>query len=203
MKKWSKTGDGEGKWINSMNDEHDTEQRHLWLIGSVNLKQEWLKSHFIWETHEDRSLQCWHVTKYINGILWHRKMSAFYEDDNDVHHCSNSWRSSWSEWWKLTMAMVPLSTFVYLLRDKLNLENWNVWIDHAIVTMIFFCSFATAYSHSKVSEINWKNDYNLFPIYCLEKWTYSKWMLCWILHRLFFLSFLVLCTKTNDECIDA
>ena len=24
----------------------------------------------------------------------HRKMSALYEDDNDVHHCSNSWTSS-------------------------------------------------------------------------------------------------------------
>ena len=37
-----------------------------------------------------------------------------------------------------TMAMVPLSTFVHLLKDKLNLENWNVWIDHPIVTMFFF-----------------------------------------------------------------
>ena len=27
-------------------------------------------------------------------------MSALYEDDNDGHHCSNSWKSSSSEYFK-------------------------------------------------------------------------------------------------------
>ena len=37
---------------------------------------------------------------YINVLLLHRKMSALYEDDNDVHHCSNSWTSSSSQCFK-------------------------------------------------------------------------------------------------------
>ena len=30
-------------------------------------------------------------------ILLHSKITALYEDDNDVHHCSNSWTSSSSQ----------------------------------------------------------------------------------------------------------
>ena len=111
-------------------------------------------------------------------LLWHRKMSTLYEDVNDIHHCSNSWTSSWSECFKYygngaivnlsidlgtwmftknkidqswywhrnesnrlsstTLHLSKMTLFVYLLKDKLNLENWNVWIDYAIVTMVVF-----------------------------------------------------------------
>ena len=30
-------------------------------------------------------------------ILLHSKITALYEDDNDIHHCSNSWTSSSSQ----------------------------------------------------------------------------------------------------------
>ena len=40
-----------------------------------------------------------------------------------------------------TLHLSKMTLFVYLLKDKLNLENWNVWIDHQIVTMVVFLFF--------------------------------------------------------------
>ena len=75
-----------------MNDDDDTKQRHLWLIGL-----EWIWNRNDWkvilfERHMKIDLynvEMWQNT-YINVISLHRKMSALYEDDNDVHHCLNS-----------------------------------------------------------------------------------------------------------------
>ena len=171
LKKWSKTGDGEVKWTHSRNDDDDTKQRHRWLR---HMKMN-LYNVGMWQTismlfidqlktsdnvHIEQALiddkkeeETWSAFRQLlkrrrsfcvigKRVLCTKRTTTFIivriaGQVVDLNALT-------------TMAMVPLSTFVHLLKDNLSLENWNVWIDHPIVTMVFFCSFVKTYSHSKV-----------------------------------------------------
>ena len=88
---------------------------------------------------------------YINVILLHRKIRALYEDDDDVYHCSNSWTSSWSEFFKYygNDAIVNFRALVERQIEFRELKRMN-WSSDCYYGC-FLYSFAKTYSHSKVS----------------------------------------------------
>ena len=81
----------------------------MWQNTYINvihwsIENKWWFSHWTssdwWQKRRRNMAGILTVVETKEILLWHRKMNALYEDDNDVHHCLNSWTNSRSECFK-------------------------------------------------------------------------------------------------------
>ena len=162
------------------------------------------------------SSQCFKY--YGNGIIvnrsWYVDVHERKKVDHDIDIETNRLSST-------TLHLAKMTLFVYLFKDKLNLENWNVWIDHQIVTMVFLLKLIRIESFHRSmiliffqSIVFMNNKCTMGSLYESKKFDWKREKKTFVLKSesirnkcyvefSIVVCYFVLCTKTNDESIDA